>query len=121
MKRPKLHIALKRVYDPPTPVDGVRILVERLWPRGVSKERAAVAHWVKDVAPSPALRQWYGHVPERWPEFQQRYRAELDANPAAVATLRALVASGPVTFVFAASDPERNSATLLRDYLLGHM
>ncbi len=112
-------IALKRAYEAPDASDGTRILVERLWPRGLTKEKAAIDHWVKAVSPSPALRRWYGHQPELWPEFQQRYRAELDANPEAVAALQALCAEGPVTFVYAARDEERNSATVLKAYLTG--
>ena len=110
-------IALKRAYERPGPEDGTRILVERLWPRGLTKARAAIDHWVKEVSPSPELRRWYGHEPERWPEFQERYRAELDANPEAVAALRTLCAEGPVTFVYAARDEARNSAVLLKAYL----
>jgi len=113
-----LTIGLKRAYEAAEAHDGLRILVERLWPRGVSKLAARIDHWVKDVAPTAALRQWYGHEPARWPEFQQRYRAQLDGNPDAVAALRRLLEQGPVTFVFAASDVERNSAVLLREYLL---
>ena len=112
------EILLKRAYDPPHPDDGVRILVERLWPRGVSREAAALDHWVKDVAPSPELRKWYGHAPDKWPEFQERYRDELDGNTDAVAELRSICASGTVTFVFAAKDEIRNSATVLRAYLI---
>lgn len=113
------QIRLKRAYDAPDPADGVRILVERLWPRGVRKEALALDHWLKDIAPSAAVRKWYGHEPDKWPEFQQRYRAELDANPEAVAELRRLCAAGPVTFVYAARDELRNSATVLRAYLGG--
>lgn len=111
-------IRLKRAYDTPHPDDGVRILVERLWPRGVSREKAALDHWVKDIAPSPELRKWYGHVPEKWPEFQERYRTELAANGEAVTELREISADGPVTFIYAAKDEIRNSATVLREYLL---
>jgi len=96
----------------------VRILVERLWPRGVSRETAALDHWVKDIAPSPDLRKWYGHLPDKWPEFQERYRAELDGNAKAVSELREICANGTVTFVFAAKDELRNSATVLRAYLI---
>lgn len=96
----------------------MRILVERLWPRGVSREAAALDHWVKDVAPSPDLRKWYGHKPDRWPEFQGRYRDELDGNAEAVSELREICANGTVTFVFAAKDELRNSATVLRAYLI---
>ena len=108
---------LKRVYEPAAPDDGLRVLVERLWPRGLSKEAAAVDRWLKDLAPSPELRRWFGHEPARWPEFQDRYRAELDAMPEAVEDLAALCRQGPVTFVYAARDQERNSALLLKRYL----
>lgn len=112
-------ILLKRAYDAPHPDDGIRILVERLWPRGVSRENAALDHWMKDLAPSAALRKWYGHVPDKWPEFQKRYRAELDGNATGLAELRSMCASGRVTFVYAAKDEARNSATVLRTYLTG--
>lgn len=112
-------IRLKRAYEDPEPTDGVRILVERLWPRGVSKDRAMLDHWMKDISPSPELRKWYGHDPEKWPEFQRRYRAELDRHTEDIATLRELCASGPVTFVYAAKDEARNSAIVLREYLSG--
>ena len=115
------------VYEPAAAGDGTRILVERLWPGGLSKDKAARDHWLKDVAPSPELRRWYGHEPERWPAFQERYRAELAAAPEALARLEALCAEGPVTFVFAAKGPvtfvfaaknqARNSAVVLRDLL----
>ncbi len=111
------EIQLKRVYEPPAAGDGTRILVERLWPRGLSKDKAALDHWLKEVAPSPELRRWYGHVPARWPEFQERYRAELAAAPEALARLEALCAEGPVTFVYAARDEARNSAVVLRALL----
>lgn len=116
MARPQ--IKLKRVYEPRSDADGVRILVERLWPRGVSKADAAIDHWMKDVAPSPELRTWYGHKAERWNEFSGRYRAELTENPAAVEAVRALCAAQPVTFIFAAKDEERNSAVVLRAFLM---
>jgi uncharacterized protein YeaO (DUF488 family) len=110
-------IRLKRAYDTPHPDDGVRILVERLWPRGVSREKAALDRWVKDIAPSPELRKWYSHVPEKWPEFQERYRTELNGNADAVTELRTLCTTGRVTFVFAAKDEVQNSAIVLREYL----
>ena len=109
-------IKLKRVYEDPASSDGQRILVERLWPRGVRKEVAQIDIWLKDIAPSPELRKWYGHQPELWPEFQDRYRAELDANPEVVAELRGLLAQ-PTTFIYAARDTERNSARLLKAFL----
>ncbi len=115
----RFDISLKRVYDVACETDGVRILVERLWPRGLLKDRASIHHWLKEVAPSPELRRWYGHRPERWAEFQARYHAELDANAEAVPALQSLCEAGPVTFVFAAWDTERNSAAALKRYLLG--
>ncbi len=116
-----VDISLKRVYDTPSETDGLRVLVERLWPRGISKERAAIQHWLKEIAPSPELRRWYGHRPERWNEFETRYHAELDANADAVRALMALCAERAVTFVFAAKDTERNSAVALKKYLGAHL
>jgi uncharacterized protein YeaO (DUF488 family) len=113
-------IHLKRAYEEPAESDGLRILVERLWPRGLSKERAAVDVWLKEVAPSPELRKWYGHDPAKWEEFQKRYRAELEANESAVAELRRRVREEPVTFVYAARDEERNSAAVLKEFLRQH-
>ena len=112
-------IRLKRAYEMPDNEDGVRVLVERLWPRGISKEMAALDHWAKNIAPSPELRKWYGHYPDKWPEFRERYRAEMDRNSGELDELRALCSAGTVTFVFAAKDKERNSAVVLRDYLKG--
>lgn len=101
-----------------TPIDdGARVLVERLWPRGVSREKAALDHWVKDIAPTPELRKWYGHVTEKWPEFQKRYRQEISENGEAVAELRVISANVRVTFIYAAKDEIRNSATVLREHL----
>lgn len=114
---PPTQIKLKRVYEPASADDGVRILVERLWPRGLSKVKASVDHWLQKIAPSPELRRWYAHRPERWPEFQARYFAELDANFEGVHALEALCSTGPVTFVFAARDTERNGAVALKRYL----
>lgn len=114
------EIRLKRAYDPPHPDDGVRILVERLWPRGVSREKAALDFWLKNIAPTSELRKWYGHVPDKWPEFQARYIKELDENTDAVAELRTICGTGDVTFVYAAKDEYRNSATVLRAYLGGN-
>ena len=116
---PADHVRLKRAYLPAGPEDGVRVLVDRLWPRGVSKARAALAFWNKDVAPSTELRQWFGHDPARWAEFRKRYRAELKARPEAVEALHALARQGPVTLVFAARDEAHNEAVVLRDVLLG--
>ena len=113
-------IRLKRAYEEPAERDGLRILVERLWPRGLSKERAAVDLWVKEVAPSPELRKWYGHDPVKWDEFKKRYWAELEANEDAVADLRRRIREEPVTFVYAARDEQRNSAAVLEEYLRRH-
>jgi uncharacterized protein YeaO (DUF488 family) len=111
------EIRLKRAYEKPSPEDGLRVLVERLWPRGLSKERAAVDLWIKDVAPSPELRRWFHHDPALWDEFQRRYRAELRENNDAVEELRQKCRGRTVTFVYAARDEEHNSARLLKDYL----
>ncbi len=112
-----MGIKLKRAYLSVSPDDGKRILVERLWPRGVTKAKAALDDWVKDIAPSPELRKWYDHDPEKWPEFQKRYRKELAANMDAVLALKAQCDDGPVTLIYAARDEERNSATVLKTYL----
>jgi len=113
-------IHLKRAYEEPSEKDGLRILVERLWPRGLTKEKAAVDLWLKDVAPSPELRKWFGHDPARWEGFQKRYDAELDANPDAVAELRRKIHEGPVTLIYAAHDEEHNGALALKSYLEHH-
>jgi len=112
-----MTIKLKRAYETPSKSDGLRVLVERLWPRGLTKEAAKIDQWVKEISPSPDLRKWYGHELEKWPEFQRRYRAELKANKAAFSALKELCASGGVTFVYAAKDEERNSAVVLKDAL----
>ncbi len=112
-------IALKRAYEPASPADGRRILVERLWPRGISKERAALDLWLKDIAPSPALRTWYEHDVAKWPEFKRRYTQELRENPAAVNELRQRIKQGKVTLVYGSKDEEHNSATVLKEYLEG--
>jgi uncharacterized protein YeaO (DUF488 family) len=112
------HLALKRVYDPPDPGDGRRVLVDRLWPRGMTKAEAHVDLWLKEVAPSPELRRWFGHEPERWPEFRKRYREELSANPA-VEELRQITAEGPVTLLYGARDKDRNDAVVLAEFLKG--
>ena len=113
-------IHLKRAYEEPSRSDGLRILVERLWPRGLSKERAAVDVWLKDIAPSPGLRRWFGHDPAKWEEFQKHYWAELEANPDAVTDLRRRIREGPVTFVYAARDEQHNGALALKEYLRRH-
>jgi len=111
------NLRLRRAYDPAAPRDGARILVDRLWPRGLSKDAAALTAWLKDIAPSPALRTWFGHDPARFAEFSRRYRAELSANAAAVTQLTAYMERGPVTLLYAAHDTEHNHARVLADYL----
>jgi uncharacterized protein YeaO (DUF488 family) len=112
------QIEIRRVYDPPAG-EGREVLVDRLWPRGVRKAALSDALWLKDVAPSPELRKWFGHRPERWAEFRRRYFAELAGNPA-LARLRDLTGKGTVTLLYAARDPVHNHAAALRDYLDGH-
>lgn len=110
-------MAIKRVYDEPTPADGYRILVDRLWPRGLSKDDAALDEWMKAVAPSPDLRRWFGHDPERFERFADRYRRELDDSPA-LAQLRERCREHPVvTLVYGAKDEAHNQAVVLRDLL----
>lgn len=110
-------IHLKRVYEPATPDDGVRILVERLWPRGIKKEALRLDAWLKDAAPSTELRKWFAHDPSKWAEFQKRYFAELDANPKAITPIRQAMRKGPVTFLFSTHDAEHNNARALMTYL----
>ncbi|NNF80233.1 MAG: DUF488 family protein [Rhizobiales bacterium] len=110
-------IHLKRAYDPADANDGLRILVERLWPRGVRKEDLALDHWAKQIAPSPDLRTWYGHVPDRWAEFSERYRSELAANSSEVADLARRIDGRVVSFLFAARDVEYNSAVVLKAFM----
>lgn len=118
-KRAKYEFRIKRVYDEPSPQDGFRFLVDRLWPRGIRKEKLPFTEWVKEVAPSPELRKWFGHEPGKWTEFRKRYRQELANNPAAWAPLLAAVQKGDVTLLFAARDMEINHATVLREFLEG--
>lgn len=113
----KIHI--KRIYEPPTASDGTRILVDRLWPRGVAREEARIDAWIKDVAPSDALRRWYAHDPEKWPEFRVRYIGELKHNPAVVELRDIAAKSKTLTLLFAAKDSLRNNATVLQEFLSG--
>jgi uncharacterized protein YeaO (DUF488 family) len=115
---PAENVRLKRIYEAAADDDGARVLVDRLWPRGVSKARAALTTWCKDIAPSPELRRWFGHEPSRWPEFAERYRAELRQNAELIAALRAMARQGPLTLLFGARDEAHNEAVVLRDYLL---
>jgi uncharacterized protein YeaO (DUF488 family) len=110
--RRMVNIVIKRVYDPPARRDGKRILVDRLWPRGLRKVDAALDDWWKDLAPSPNLRTWFGHEPERFPEFKRRYTTELKANRQ-LKVLGDTLGSGTVTLLYAAKDPEINHATVL--------
>jgi uncharacterized protein YeaO (DUF488 family) len=110
-------IKLKRAYDPASRDDGVRYLVERLWPRGIKKAELQLDGWLKDAAPSPELRKWFGHDPEKWPRFRQRYFSELKARQQSLEPLLRASHRGPVTLIFSSQDTEHNSAVSLRDYL----
>ena len=112
-------IRLKRAYDLPSAEDGTRILIDRLWPRGVRKSSAGIDRWVKDIAPSTALRKWFGHDPARWQEFRRRYAAEIRDHADQLAELRAAAREGPITLVFAGRDELHKDAVVLRDALLG--
>jgi uncharacterized protein YeaO (DUF488 family) len=112
------RVRLKRVYEPATSDDGTRILVDRLWPRGLSKADAGLDLWLKDIAPSTELRRWFGHDPSRWPEFPRRYQRELAEHTAELDQLRALVEQGTVTLLYGARDEQHNDAVVLRDTLL---
>lgn len=113
-----MQIWIRRAYEPPGRVDGPRILVDRLWPRGVSKEALRIDAWLKDVAPSTKLREWFGHDPERWETFQARYFVELDRRRGPVEELLRRARQGRVTLVQAARDPDHNNAVALRAHLL---
>jgi uncharacterized protein YeaO (DUF488 family) len=111
-------LKVKRIYEAPAPSDGYRILVDRVWPRGVSKQRAAIALWLKEIAPSTGLRKWFGHDPERWPEFQKRYRQELRGKTGLALQIRQLEKEHHVvTLLFGARDEDRNQAVVLRTFL----
>jgi uncharacterized protein YeaO (DUF488 family) len=113
------NIRLKRAYEPATALDGPRILIDRLWPRGVTKDAAAIDEWVKEIAPSTALRKWFGHDPARWQEFRRRYAAEIRERPEELRNLRTRARRGLITLVYSAHDEEHNDAVVLRDVLLG--
>ena len=110
-------IRIKRIYDPPAPEDGRRVLVDRLWPRGLAKEAARIDEWLKEIAPSDALRTWFGHDPARWEEFRKRYREELGGHGEALERLRAETKRGTVTLLFAAKDSAHNNAVVLEELL----
>jgi uncharacterized protein YeaO (DUF488 family) len=114
------HIKLKRAYEPRSSDDGTRILIDRLWPRGVKKANAAIDEWMKEIAPSTELRKWFGHDPERWPEFRRRYKSEIRQHAEQFDRLRHLAQRGRVTLVFSAHDEAHNDAVVLKDLLLGH-
>lgn len=110
-------VRTKRVYDEALPEDGVRVLVDRVWPRGLSKEKVQADKWLKEAAPSTELRKWFGHDPEKWDEFRERYSMELDDKPELVEELRETMRSSTVTLLYSAKDTEHNQAVALRDYL----
>jgi len=116
-----LNIRTKSVYDPPDARDGFRVLVDRIWPRGMTKEQVRADLWLRDVAPSTALRKWFAHDPSKWEEFKRRYFAELDKNPECVHVLLEAAAKGTVTLLFSASDSEHNQAIALQEYLLSKL
>jgi uncharacterized protein YeaO (DUF488 family) len=113
------NVKLKRAYDPPEAADGARILVDRLWPRGVKKTDAAIEQWAKDLAPSAALRKWFGHDPGRWEEFCERYAAEVSQHPDQLKQLRELARERPITLIYSAYDELHNNAVALRGLILG--
>jgi uncharacterized protein YeaO (DUF488 family) len=113
------NVRLKRAYEPPEKTDGTRILVDRLWPRGVSKEAAKLDEWIKEIAPSTELRTWFGHDPRRWDEFRERYRAELAEHTEVLKDLRRRARERPITLVYSARDEIHNDAVVLRNVILG--
>jgi uncharacterized protein YeaO (DUF488 family) len=115
-----MDVRLKRAYDPAEPRDGYRVLVDRLWPRGVSKERARLDEWARELAPSAELRTWFGHDPERFAEFERRYRAELTAHEEKLDELRRRAREGTLTLVYGARDEEHNDAVVLAELLREH-
>jgi len=112
-----MSLKIKRVYEPPEKKDGFRILVDRLWPRGMTKEKAAIDLWLKEIAPSTELRKWFGHEPGKWAEFKKRYRHELQENKEAVQILKDQMKKGPVTLVYAAKDETHNEALVLKEII----
>jgi uncharacterized protein YeaO (DUF488 family) len=113
-----MKVKIKRVYLQPDKEDGIRILVDRLWPRGLTKEKASVDLWLKDIAPSTELRQWFGHDPAKWTEFQTRYRAELRSNKEQLSLLKQEATKGTVTLLYGAKDEEHNEAIVLQKILM---
>lgn len=117
----KLNIQLKRVYDPANGQDGFRVLVDRFWPRGMSKEKVKADLWLKNSAPSPDLINWFEHDPAKWANFKERYFAELDENPEAIQTIVEKAQNGTVTLLYSARDTEHNQAVVLKEYLLNRI
>ena len=113
------NVKLKRAYEAPAAEDGTRILVDRLWPRGVSKKDAALSLWMKEIAPSAELRKWFGHDPDRWNEFRRRYASDINRNSHLFDQLRSLALEGPITLIYSAHDEIHNGAIVLRDVMLG--
>ena len=118
-KIPATHVRLKRAYEPPAAGDGTRILIDRLWPRGVKKTNASIDEWMKEIAPSTGLRKWFGHDSARWQEFRRRYKSEIREHADEFERLRMLARHDRITLVFAAHDETRNNAVVIRDLLLG--
>jgi len=112
-----MRIQIKRIYEEPHPDDGSRILVDRLWPRGIRKEQANIHYWAKEIAPSNALRKWYQHDPDKWDEFRQRYYDELNTKPEALETFKAQLTGDTVTFLFSSKERELNNAVVLKEYV----
>ena len=112
-----MKLQVKRVYEKPAREDGTRILVDRLWPRGLTREKAGIDVWIKEIAPSTALRKWFGHDPDKWQEFKKRYRAELKDNKEQMAILKGYLKDGPVTLVYSAHDEKHNNAVALKELL----
>jgi uncharacterized protein YeaO (DUF488 family) len=117
-KIPTSNVMLKRAYEPPATGDGTRILIDRLWPRGITKERAAIHQWMKAISPSTELRKWFGHDPARWDEFRRRYAQEVHKNSDLLEQLRSLARQGPITLVYSARDEKHNDAVELRELIL---
>ena len=113
------NVSLKRAYEPPARSDGTRILIDRLWPRGIKKDVAKIDEWMKNISPTSELRTWFGHDPARWSEFRRRYKAELRRHPKELERLRTLARQGPLTLVFAAHDEAHNDAVVLKEVLVG--
>lgn len=112
-----MNIKIKRIYEAPSPDDGYRVLIDRIWPRGISKEKGEIDTWAKEVAPSSELRKWYNHDHNKWEEFKQKYFAELEQNQEAVAEFRAKISKGAVTFLFSSKELKLNNAYALKEFI----